>query len=259
MQTPRLLGYIPDAPDDRDRRFGASPILASPPLTGAASYDYRHLDSPRVQLGNSCVGQSIAAAAYLAMRIAGTPITFPSALLPYTGARLIGDPPKLPGEAKLSDWGCSPRYAMLFAREHGMVAEERWRESSDTINAVPPLDVWQEGECAQLESFYRIPDGAGSSDAIREALRRGYCPFFGMQIDERYDQIGSRVYDAPGGKQRGGHCQVLVGWIDVLGAFVVRNSWGRGFGDEGYAYVSASFIDHYSTDKWVIRALPEVR
>jgi hypothetical protein len=254
MQTPRLLGYIPDAPDDRDRRFGASPILASPPLTGAASYDYRHLDSPRVQLGNSCVGQSIAAAAYLAMKIAGTPITFPSALLPYTGARLL-DAPKQP----LFDAGCRPRLAMLYAREHGMVAEERWRESFDSIDAVPPLDVWEEGECAKLESFYRIPDGAGAADGMREALRRGHCPIFGMTVDDRYSQIGSRVYDSPGGTQHGGHMQCVVGWVEALDAFVIRNSWGPAFGEGGYAYIASSFMERFTYDKWVISAAREVR
>jgi len=253
MQTARLLGYVPDVPDHRDYLFGASPIISSQPLTGAASYDYRHLDSPRVQLGNSCVGHSLAAAAYLAMKIAGTPITFPSALLPYTGARLLD------AKAPLIDMGCRPRLAMLFIREHGMVAEERWREAFDTIDSVPPLDVWQEGECAKLESFYRIPDGPGASDAMREALRRGYCPVFGMMVDSKYDQIGSRVYDSPGGTQRGGHMQCAVGWIDVLQAFVVRGTWGPSFGDGGYTYVSASFMDHYSFDKWVLKACPEVR
>ena len=140
-----------------------------------------------------------------------------------------------------------------------MVAEERWRESFDTIDAVPPLDVWQEGECAKLESFYRIPDGAGASDAMREALRRGYCPIFGMTVDAKYSQIGSCIYDSPGGAVIGGHMQCAVGWIDVLQAFVVRNTWSSSWGDDGYGYIAASFIDQYSYDKWVIQAAPEVR
>ena len=253
------LGYIPDAQDARDWRFAESKILSAAPLTGADSYDYRAYDIEKVQLAGSCVGHSVAAAAYLAMAIARMPIAFPSALLPYTGARLIGDPPKQPGEPKLTDWGCGPRFAMLFSREHGLVAEARWPETPANINAVPPLDVWQEGECAQLIAFERIPDGDGAADAMKAAGRRGHCPWFGMIVDEKFDQIGREVYASPGGKQRGGHAMVVVGYSAILDAFLVRNTWGRNFADGGYVWIAASFMNRHTFDKWVVTAAPEVR
>ncbi len=34
------------------------------------------------------------------------------------------------------------------------------------------------------------------------------------------------------------HAVVLVGWDDDLGAWILRNSWGMGWGEDGYAYVA---------------------
>lgn len=34
------------------------------------------------------------------------------------------------------------------------------------------------------------------------------------------------------------HAVVLVGWDDALGAWILRNSWGQGWGEQGYAYVA---------------------
>ncbi len=34
------------------------------------------------------------------------------------------------------------------------------------------------------------------------------------------------------------HAVVLVGWDDTLGAWILRNSWGQGWGEQGYAYVA---------------------
>lgn len=251
------LGYLPDAPDARDWAFGESKLMTARPLSSAASFDYRSHDVARHQVGNSCVGQSLAAAAYLAMAIAGTPIQFPSALAIYSGARLLDDQAK-PGAPRLSDWGCRPRSAMTFARDHGLVAESRWPETLAAMNAVPPLDVWQEGASATIEAFYRIQSGPGAADGMREALRRGYCPMFGMIVDSKYDQIGGGIYDSPGGTKHGGHAQVVIGFSAVLDAFIVRNTWGRAFGVNGYAWIAAGYMSQYATDIWVVTAAPPV-
>ena len=45
------------------------------------------------------------------------------------------------------------------------------------------------------------------------------------------------VYD--GSRPLGGHCIALVGYIN--GAFIIRNSWGTGWGDKGFAYAADSY------------------
>ncbi len=40
---------------------------------------------------------------------------------------------------------------------------------------------------------------------------------------------------------RGGHAISIVGFTST-GRFIVRNSWGTGWGDQGFAYASAAYI-----------------
>lgn len=254
MTPPMLLGHIPDAPDPRDWRFDDSRIAMARPITGADSVDYRDRDVPRVQLFSSCVGHAVVASAALCMAIAGTPIDFPSSLFPYSGSRLLARP-----RQPLQDIGSSARLAMSWLRDRGMVIEARWPETSENVNAVPPLDAFAEGSCATVEAFYSIAPGDGASDGVRSALKRGYCPAFAMMVDTKYEQIGSAVYDGPGGSVLGGHMQCVVGYDATMDAFIVRNTWGAGFGVDGYAYISTQAFNAMARDIWVVQAAPEVR
>ncbi len=44
----------------------------------------------------------------------------------------------------------------------------------------------------------------------------------------------------------GGHCVALVGYVN--GRFVVRNSWGTGWGDKGFAYAAESYAQPAFTE-----------
>ena len=44
----------------------------------------------------------------------------------------------------------------------------------------------------------------------------------------------------------GGHCVALVGYVN--GLFVVRNSWGTGWGDKGFAYAADSYAQPAFTE-----------
>ena len=40
---------------------------------------------------------------------------------------------------------------------------------------------------------------------------------------------------------RGGHAIAIVGYL-ASGRFIVRNSWGTGWGDRGFGYVTPGYI-----------------
>jgi C1A family cysteine protease len=53
---------------------------------------------------------------------------------------------------------------------------------------------------------------------------------------------GDGVLDFPGVMNGGfGHSMLAVGYDDARNAFRVQNSWGRGFGEACYAWVSYEF------------------
>jgi len=251
-----LCGHIPDAPDPRDRRFDASPLLrlASVYMPGDAIDLRPHLPPVTAQIARNCCGHATAAAAYGTAAIAGRPIARASAPFAYSVSRL--KEPRVPGQPRLIDRGCSLRNMFRGLGEWGLVSDERWPEVPETIDVIPPDDCFRAGEGARVSAYYRIEDGPGASVGLLGALRRGLLPVFGMVVDSTYAEIGDGVYTEPGGDVLGGHAQVVVGFSPGRDAFLVRNSWGRGFGDEGHAWIAASFMDRATFDKWVIEVSP---
>ena len=55
-------------------------------------------------------------------------------------------------------------------------------------------------------------------------------------------------------QQLGGHAVTAVGYDDFKECFIVRNSWGEGWGDKGYFYMPYQYISHpmLAQDFWAI-------
>lgn len=67
----------------------------------------------------------------------------------------------------------------------------------------------------------------------------------GLSVDSGWDNAtanGGVVNTFDPGSVRGGHAVTVVGYR-ADGKFIVRNSWGTNWGDQGFAYVSPSYIN----------------
>ncbi len=105
-------------------------------------------------------------------------------------------------------------------------------------------------------------------DNIKSYLAAGFPSMFGFPVYDEYMHIpatGQAAFPAANSKLYGGHANVAVGYDDDLtingdqGALLVRNSWGTGWGLDGYAWLSYRYVteglavDWWSVvqDKWV--------
>lgn len=95
----------------------------------------------------------------------------------------------------------------------------------------------------RLQRYARI--SATDLDTIKQELAAGRPVVFGMGVDDNFYQLKSEPYDQRGGKDYGGHAMTLVGYDDQKtsprghrGAFKIINSWGTGWGDRGYGWIS---------------------
>jgi C1A family cysteine protease len=55
----------------------------------------------------------------------------------------------------------------------------------------------------------------------------------------------------------GGHAVMAVGYDDEKKYMIVRNSWGKNWGDNGYFYMPYEYFssDALSSDFWTIRGM----
>ena len=123
------------------------------------------------------------------------------------------------------------------------------------VGALPMEEfVFDAGWCgrqataAELEraAHYRIR-GWSKLDAtrienVKAQLARGVVVVFDSQTNRAFGDLkGDAVFDAPGVLNEGGHTMTAVGYDDARQAFRIQNSWGRKWGDGGYAWMSYGF------------------
>jgi C1A family cysteine protease len=51
-----------------------------------------------------------------------------------------------------------------------------------------------------------------------------------------------------GARDLGGHAVLVVGYRDDN--FIVQNSWGSDWGEDGFAYLPNDYVDHFAVAAW---------
>lgn len=112
-----------------------------------------------------------------------------------------------------------------------------------------------------------IPNAGLSGVSIRNTnyletlINQGYNIPFWTQIAWSNSQtagvidvvmVGSGATKTPA-SSRGDHEMVIVGYDAKAKYFIVRNSWGTGFGHSGYAYISYDYIRTYAVEGLYIK------
>ncbi len=130
----------------------------------------------------------------------------------------------------------------------------RW--SGPVPESTDPYDPW-DGNCNEfppkkhIHKVIYIPDRRSYLDNsnLKLAIKNYGAVFSGMYFNDGYYNEKNAAYYATGGEVPN-HAICLVGWDDNYsrskfispapddGAFIVRNSWGKTWGDKGYFYIS---------------------
>jgi hypothetical protein len=123
------------------------------------------------------------------------------------------------------------------------------------VGALPKDEfVFDAGWCGRLPTDaelqraakYRI-QGWARFDAthveeVKAQLARGVPVIFDVHVNEQFQQFkGDGVFDFPGVINGGGHTMIAIGYDDARRAFRIQNSWGRKWGEGGYAWLSYDF------------------
>ena len=93
---------------------------------------------------------------------------------------------------------------------------------------------------------------------VRMMLNSGFPAMFGLPVYPEFDHPvqGKVAFPAPTSRSRGGHAICAVGYDDDLmigpdkGALLVRNSWGKTWGLDGYGWLSYKYVTAGLTADW---------
>jgi C1A family cysteine protease len=238
-------------PDGRDLRYGA------PPETIAVLPDQVDLrpQCPSVydqgQLG-SCTANAIGAALEFDQMKQGQSAFTPSRLFIYYNER------EIEGTVD-SDSGAEIRDGVKSVNQQGACKEDTWPYDIDKFRDKPSDPSYSEGTEHQSIQYLRVTQ---TLSQLKGCLAEGFPIIFGFVVYESFESkevadSGHVEIPRAGEQQLGGHAVLAVGYEEANQWFIVRNSWGDGWGMDGYFTMPYPYLMQPSlaSDLWTIRSV----
>jgi C1A family cysteine protease len=85
-----------------------------------------------------------------------------------------------------------------------------------------------------ISQVVEIDDWWDPAQQVKEALDNGNAVDTGMYVYQDFFNYKSGIYKHVTGDMAGGHAVVIIGYDDAGGYWIVKNSWGTGWGESGY-------------------------
>jgi C1A family cysteine protease len=204
----------------------------------------------QLALGSCTANAWAGLAQFLAMKMS-LPSFVPSRLFIYFGEREIeGD--------TADDTGASLADGAHITSTQGCPHEALWPYDINQFTVKPPAPVYQDGLKHLVLNPQQVHQDLGSMKAV---LANGQPIAIGFTVFESFesDTVASTgVVPMPGKHEQvlGGHAVMICGYNDLQKRFIVRNSWGTGWGQVGYFTIPYAFLvnprlasDFWSADK----------
>jgi C1A family cysteine protease len=278
MVTKKLkygMGWLPDYPDFRDYTENTEEVKKVLEPTGPqkakklpASVDLREWCSPvedQGSLGSCTAHAGVGIIEYYERKSFGRHIDA-SRLFLYKVTRNLM---KLEG-----DTGAFLRTTMGAMVLFGVPPEEYWpyNEGEKEFDQEPPAFCYAFAQNYQTVKYYRHDPPGTSGDTllnkVKSYLVKGHPAMFGFTVYssiEQAEETGKIPYPSPKEKIEGGHAVAAVGYddkmkiknkygkIETTGALLIRNSWGKGWGEGGYGWLPYEYVlKSLAEDFWSI-------
>lgn len=154
----------------------------------------------------------------------------------------------------------------------GLAPERFWPYLVEEFDQDPPPFIYSMADRYQALKYF-CHDPLGQKRPRDQMLTRvkaylaagipSMFGFFGFDSFQGADVPGGIPFPCPGERARWGHAVMAVGYDDSLeitnthcreatsGALLIRNSWGKEWGDNGYGWLPYDYVLHdYAQDFW---------
>jgi hypothetical protein len=233
----RGLGYKRDRRTNDELVFGAG---RPGTLFDAATIRWTRRGVLDQGPANACVGFAFARALHMGLVLGGeqAPV-LPSARWIYWAARRLEYEGSAESSPLLVDEGAYPRLAVRALQTLGFCPSQSWPYHAGRVNEAPGFRAFQDSYDQRGLECFRI-EGTGKERVrqVAAAMRGGFCPVFGMEVDEDFLRHGGPgVIDAiDDARIVGGH---MMAALDVTADGVgFDNSWGASWGVAGTGTLS---------------------
>lgn len=155
------------------------------------------------------------------------------------------------------DAGACLRDGMKVLNQNGICRDKLHPYKIDEFKKKPSLEADMDAKNYKLTQYQRLL----TVDQIKNCLYQGFPVVFGMIL---YRSFENKVAEVTGNIQLpdrkteanlGGHAMLICGYDDDKngGVFIVRNSWGKQWGDNGNCYIRYEQVMEDACDFWTYK------
>jgi C1A family cysteine protease len=155
--------------------------------------------------------------------------------------------------------GWMPESASSFLKTRGIVDEACMPYTSGSTG----VDQSCQQTCAnapsrttKITAYNRPSTWGGSVDAVKAALKTGPLETT-LTVYADFIVYSGGIYKHVAGPRLGGHAVSLVGYDDAKQAWLIRNSWGPEWGENGFGWISWSDTSGVGSNTWSFQVTPQ--
>lgn len=242
---------MPQLPDLRDAKLAIPPTTALPSEADLSAQP----DMPPIydqgQL-NSCTANAIAAAVDFDNHLQTQKFLTPSRMWVWYQERVIEG-------TVTQDAGAYIRDGAKVVASLGVCPDSDWPYDPATFANAPPPKDYSDALGDRVLTYAAVPQDLWS---LKSVLAGGRPVVFGFTVYSSFESqqvanTGILPMPSPSEAVVGGHAVVLVGYNDAVDRFRVRNSWGTGWGQQGYFEMPYLYVTSASlaSDFWVMQTV----
>lgn len=137
------------------------------------------------------------------------------------------------------DGGATLVDALNLLSSRGALSWAEMPYDPDDVTRQPSADQLKKARRFRI-AYWRQVNPADPME-MKAQLQAGYPVMIGALIDDAFYHLkAGQIWSHDGGKSRGGHALVVVGYDDAREAFKVLNSWGSHWAEQGYGWIGYS-------------------
>lgn len=130
--------------------------------------------------------------------------------------------------------------ACKAAKRFGAAKSSSWPYDPKNLFVKPPKMVYDEAYQHRDKHYYSLH----GLIELRRCIYEGFPFLFGIQVYESFMRSKNGSIPLPQYDEQalGGHAVLAVGYDDDKQVFIVKNSWGPNWGDQGYFYLPYEYL-----------------